>query len=149
VLAKQGLYFLSHNSSPSCSGHYGVGGFRTICPSQPWTMILLTSASQVSRITLPTWVTSTQLRFWIIKSIEHKFYSLGRENKNLELREVDNGSSASSVNHKKIASNQYKIYFPCLTMLEELAYDRVRWSWSRWYLLSFCWISSAICSFFT
>jgi hypothetical protein len=45
------LYCLSHTSSSFCCGHFGGGVLQTICPWCSWTMIILISASQVSRIT--------------------------------------------------------------------------------------------------
>jgi hypothetical protein len=51
VLAKQVLCCMNHSNSPFCSGYFGVGVSRTICPGWPQTMILPISASQVARIT--------------------------------------------------------------------------------------------------
>jgi hypothetical protein len=52
VLAKPGLYCLSHTSSPICSGYFWDGGSRELfCLSWPQTMILSISAFQVPRIT--------------------------------------------------------------------------------------------------
>jgi hypothetical protein len=51
MLAKQALYCLSHTSSPFCSGYFGDGVLRTVCPGWPWTMILSISASKVVIIT--------------------------------------------------------------------------------------------------
>jgi hypothetical protein len=48
VLTKQALYCLSHTSSSFCSGYFGDGVSPSICC--PWTMALLSSASQVARI---------------------------------------------------------------------------------------------------
>jgi hypothetical protein len=50
ALTKQTFYSLSHTSSPFCSGYFGDGISWTICPGWLQTMILLISASQVSRI---------------------------------------------------------------------------------------------------
>jgi hypothetical protein len=51
VRAKQALYHLIHVSNPFCSGYFGDGVSRTICPGWPQTEILQISASQVVRIT--------------------------------------------------------------------------------------------------
>jgi hypothetical protein len=51
MLAKKVLYLLRHTSSPFCSGYFGDGVLRNICLGWPWTISLLTSASQVTRIT--------------------------------------------------------------------------------------------------
>jgi hypothetical protein len=50
VLAKQVLYYLSHASSPFCSGYFEDRIFWTICPGWPWISVLLLSASQIARI---------------------------------------------------------------------------------------------------
>jgi hypothetical protein len=42
---------LSHTSTPFCSGYFRDGVLWTICPGWPQTEILLSSASQVARIT--------------------------------------------------------------------------------------------------
>jgi hypothetical protein len=42
---------LSHTSSDSCSGYFGGGVLRIICPGWPRTTVLLISASQVARTT--------------------------------------------------------------------------------------------------
>jgi hypothetical protein len=49
ALAKQALYHLSHTSSLFCSGYFGDGILRTICPGWPQTTIL--PISQIARIT--------------------------------------------------------------------------------------------------
>jgi hypothetical protein len=41
VFVKQSLYSLSHTSIPFCSGYFGDGVSKTICPVWPWTIILL------------------------------------------------------------------------------------------------------------
>jgi hypothetical protein len=51
VLVKQVLYYLSHTSSPFCSGYFRDGVLRAICVGWPWTVILPSSASQVQNLT--------------------------------------------------------------------------------------------------
>jgi hypothetical protein len=51
MLAKQVLHYLSHASSPFCSGYFGDGFLRTICLDWPRTTMLPYSASQVAGIT--------------------------------------------------------------------------------------------------
>jgi hypothetical protein len=50
ALTKQALYCLSHTSSLFCSGYFEDGLSQTICLDWPWILILLFSASQVTRI---------------------------------------------------------------------------------------------------
>jgi hypothetical protein len=45
-------YHLSHTSSPFCSGYFGDGVSRSICPGWSQTSILSVSASWVARITV-------------------------------------------------------------------------------------------------
>jgi hypothetical protein len=51
MLTKQVLYCFSLTSSPFCSGYFGGGVWKTICPGWLRTTILLISASQVARLT--------------------------------------------------------------------------------------------------
>jgi hypothetical protein len=58
TLAKQALYWLSHTTSPFCSGYFGDGVFRTLCLDWPWILILLISVSQVEAWASGAWLES-------------------------------------------------------------------------------------------
>jgi hypothetical protein len=62
MLAKQALNLLSHTSSPFCSGYFGDGVSRTVCPGWP-----LTDPPDVSlpKLGLQAWLTSARLLLFI------------------------------------------------------------------------------------
>jgi hypothetical protein len=70
TFAKQAFYCLSHTSSPFCSGYFGDGVFQTICPGWPWTVILLTSASQIAGITGVSYGCLASFNFLCIKLVK-------------------------------------------------------------------------------
>jgi hypothetical protein len=75
LLAKQALYRLSHTSCPFSSGYFGDGVSQTICPGQPWTMILLISVFQVPRISgMSHWCPAMCLLFAPRVKIAGDFY---------------------------------------------------------------------------
>jgi hypothetical protein len=51
TLVKQVLYYLSHTSSPFCSGNFGDGVSQIICLVWLQTLVLLTSSFQVAGVT--------------------------------------------------------------------------------------------------
>jgi hypothetical protein len=77
---KQLLYWLSHISSPFCSGYFWDGVLQTICLVCLRTAILLISASQVARITRMSHWFSAFLAFWNKWLSGYRFYFIMKIN---------------------------------------------------------------------